>query len=62
MTDVNQFLKQAVEIIRSIGTSSAPVVHSQKLGQNLLAALRVIVQLIIIALEALIKILKLLLQ
>jgi len=62
MTDVSQLINQIIQVIKGVGTSSAPIVHSQTLWQNVLAVLRILVKLIIIALEALIKILKLLLQ
>ena len=60
MVDVSQLVNQIAQIIKGVGSSSTPIVHSQSLGQGLLSALRLLVQLLIISLEALVKILKLL--
>ena len=60
MVDVNQLVNQIIQVIKGVGTSSAPIVHSQSLWQGILSALRLLAQLLIIALEALVKILKLL--
>ena len=62
MVDVSQLVNQIVQIIKGIGTSSAPIIHSGSLWQGILSALRLLIQFLIIALEALVKILKLLIH
>ncbi len=62
MTDVNQLVNQAIQVLRGVGTSSAPIAHSQTLWQNIWGVAKILIQLIIIALEALVKILKLLVR